>query len=124
MKTKFSVDYCVHKHYRLEIEADDLEQAGELAEEAWCNFDEHPWEESDEGTVGIEMTPHDYFVYQAWTEDTLVASGLTYEEAVAAQAEHDRLIEEGYCGDGSSVIGQLSNPEDKWVAQRLGLIKE
>lgn len=68
------------------------------------------------------FTKNDFFVYQDWTHEELYASGLTYQEALDAQSTLDNLIERGYCGSGAACIGQVSYSEDKYVAQRLGLL--
>lgn len=62
-----------------------------------------------------------YFVYQCWTDEKLYKSGLTYEEACEAFDELNHLIESGCCGDGCAVLGDLNDPSDIYVAQRLGL---
>lgn len=67
-------------------------------------------------------TEKDWFVYQCWTDEKLYASGLTSEGAEEAQAELNRLIENGCCGDGCAVCGCLSHERDRFVAKRLGLI--
>lgn len=68
------------------------------------------------------IAKHDWFVYQNWVSESLYASNLTSEEAEESQAELNRLIESGCCGDGCACCGQLSEPSDYHVSKRLGLI--
>lgn len=72
-----------------------------------------------------KTTKKTWFVYQAFMNgsEKLYKSGLTDLEADAAQAELDRLIESGSCGDGCAVCGDLDEETDVYVAKRLGLIK-
>ena len=65
-----------------------------------------------------------YFVYQCFMsgKEQLYKSGLSDVEADKAWGELDSLIANGCCGDGCAVIGNLNEPTDKWVAQRLGLL--
>lgn len=65
-----------------------------------------------------------WFVYQSWTDDRLYAKGLTAKEATEKQAELDRLIESGACGDGCAVCGNLTNPTNRWLCERLGILDE
>ena len=70
----------------------------------------------------MDIMKKTYFVYQAWTEETLYRANLTYEEANEAFDTLNNLIESGCCGDGCAVVGNLEEPSDYYVAQRLGLI--
>jgi hypothetical protein len=68
----------------------------------------------------MKAEKRDWFVYQNWINETLYASNLTQKEAEIAQAELDRLIEKGVCGDGCACIDTIEN--DPYTAKRLGLI--
>lgn len=74
--------------------------------------------------IGAEVMAKTYFVYQCFMSgaEKLYKSGMTDVEATKAWSELDRLIESGCCGDGCAVVGDLNEPSDKWVAQRLGLV--
>lgn len=67
-----------------------------------------------------------FFVYQCHTDgkETLYKSGLSQQQAQEEFETLDRLIASGCCGDGCAVIGNTDRPDDRYVAQRLGLLSE
>lgn len=65
-----------------------------------------------------------YFIYQCFMDgsEKLYKSGLNERESLMAFDELDSLIANGGCGNGCAVRGNLNEPTDKYVAERLGLI--
>ncbi len=65
-----------------------------------------------------------YFVYQCFMDgsERLYKSGLSERESSVAFDELDSLIANGGCGNGCAVRGNLDEPTDVYVAQRLGLL--
>jgi len=63
-----------------------------------------------------------YFVYQSWTNDVLYAAGLTAAEATQKFDELNKLIENGWRGDGSAAIGSFTDKNNRWLCERLGIL--
>ena len=54
MKKQFKIDYVEEIYTTLIVEAESEEQAREIAEDAWCNFDECEWKETLRTVARIE----------------------------------------------------------------------
>ena len=65
-----------------------------------------------------------YFVYQNWYEEKLYANALTASEATEAFNQLNRLIESGGCGDGCAAVGSLTDKNNRWLCERLGILMD
>lgn len=53
---KFRVVYNTKKSYSLVVEAESKDEACEIADSAWCDYDAHDWKEGNETVDHVSVT--------------------------------------------------------------------